>query len=90
VLQNKGAASSGESAICYARNVKNVCFVGSASMGCGQFGELKRYKLPHSDLRFSMGYKAFYTDGSEEGKGIFPDYWFDSTNPIAELAEYIA
>lgn len=90
VLQNKGVASSGEAALCYARCVKNVCFVGSASYGCGQYGELIDYCLPNSKLRFHMGCKVFNINGFEEGKGLYPDYWLESDDPIGELAEYIA
>ena len=53
VLQNKNVGSSGEAALMYARNVKDVCFVGSASMGCGQFGDTLTYKLPNSQLVLS-------------------------------------
>lgn len=89
VLQNKGVASSGESAVKYAESVKNVCFVGSATAGCGQFGENRRYHLPNSGVPFMMGYKVFNMNGFEEGKGIAPDYWLDTTDPVGELVEYI-
>ena len=89
VLQNKGAASSGESAVKYAESAKNVCFVGSATAGCGQFGDNIRYRLPHSGMSFMMGYKVFNMDGFEEGKGIAPDYWLDSDDPVGDVAEYI-
>lgn len=88
VLQNKVVASSGEAAIMYARNVKNVCFVGSATAGCGQFGDNVTYELDNSKLRFRMGYKVFNMDGFDEGKGLLPDYWLDSENPVEDVIEY--
>ena len=89
VLQNKGVASSGEAALMYARSVKNVRFIGTASMGCGQYGECRLYCLPHSHLAFQMGYKVFNMDGFEEGKGLYPDYWLDSDDPIGDVAAWI-
>lgn len=89
ILQNKYVASSGESAIMYGRTVKNRIFVGSASMGCGQFGDMLTYRLPNSNLYFAMGYKVFNMDGFEEGKGLFPDYWLDSSDPVKDIVEFI-
>ena len=89
VLQNKGVASSGEAAVKFAQSVKNICFVGSATSGCGQFGENRGYRLPNSGVTFHMGYKVFNMDGFEEGKGIAPDYWLDTTDPVGAVVEYI-
>lgn len=89
VLQNKGVASSGEAAVSYARSVKNVCFVGSMTAGCGQFGDLRNYRLPHSGIYFKMGYKVFNENGFEEGKGFMPDYWLDTRDAFDETAEFI-
>lgn len=89
VLQNKGVASSGESAVSYARSVKNVCFVGSMTAGCGQFGDLRKYRLPNSGIYFVMGYKVFNMDGFEEGKGFMPDYWLDTRDVFDETADFI-
>ena len=89
VLQNKDVASSGESALMYARSVKNVTFIGSSSCGCGQFGDVRRYRLPHSRIEFQMGFKVFNMDGFEEGIGIAPDYWLDSDDPVGDVAKWI-
>ena len=89
VLMNKYVASSGEAALKYASSVRNVKFIGSASMGCGQFGEILRYRLPHSGVYVWMGYKVFNMNGFEEGKGILPDYWLDEDNPISALKTYL-
>lgn len=72
----------------YARNVKNACFVGSATAGCGQFGDNVTYELDNSKIRFRMGYKVFNMDGFDEGKGLLPDYWLDSENPVEDVIEY--
>jgi len=89
VLQNKGVASSGEAAVKFAQSVKNVCSVGSATSGCGQFGENRGYRLPNSGVTFHMGYKVFNMEGFEEGKGIAPDYWLDTSDPVGTVVEYI-
>lgn len=89
VVQNKGVASSGEAAVKFAESVKNVHFVGGATSGCGQFGDLRRYRLPNSGVKFVMGYKVFNMDGFEEGKGLAPDYWLDTTEPFSDIEDYI-
>ncbi|MFA6730799.1 MAG: hypothetical protein WCR95_07365 [Eubacteriales bacterium] len=89
VLQNKFVASSGEAAVMFGRNVKDVCFVGGATMGCGQFGDILTYRLPNTNIYFHMGYKVFNMEGFEEGKGFLPDYWIDSNNPVEEVAAFI-
>ncbi|MBE6725031.1 MAG: hypothetical protein E7576_07535 [Ruminococcaceae bacterium] len=89
VLQNKQTASSGEAAVMYARSVKNAVFVGSATMGCGQFGDLMKWTLPHSGVTFAMGYKVFHMEGFEEGRGLLPDLWLDSDRPWDELCAWI-
>lgn len=89
VIQNKGVASSGESAVKFAESVKNVHFVGGATSGCGQFGDLRRYRLANSGIQFVMGYKVFNMDGFEEGKGLVPDYWLDTTEPYSDIEGYI-
>ena len=89
MLQNKQTASSGEAAVMYARSVKNAVFVGSATMGCGQFGDLMKWTLPHSGVTFAMGYKVFHMEGFEEGRGLLPDLWLDSDRPWDELCAWI-
>lgn len=89
LLQNKRVSSSGEAAIMYARSVKNSVTVGSASCGCGQFGDVKWYRLPNSNICFLMGFKVFNMTGFTEGRGILPDYWIDSADPAKTVAEYI-
>lgn len=89
VLQNKSVMSSGESALYFARSVKHVTFVGSASGGCGQFGDIGVYRLPNTGLVFQMGYKVFNNESFEEGRGLLPDYWLDSADPVGELVRYL-
>ena len=89
VLQNKRVMSSGESALYFARSVKHVTFVGSASGGCGQFGDIGIYRLPNTGLAFQMGYKVFNNENFEEGRGLLPDYWLDSSDPVGEVVRYL-
>lgn len=89
VLQNKKTASSGEAAVCFARSVKGAVFIGSATMGCGQFGDLNVWRLPCTGVTFAMGYKVFQMDGFEEGRGLLPDYWLDSKTPWEDVCRWI-
>lgn len=89
VLTNKKTASSGESAVSYARSCKRVVFVGSATAGVGEFGDIKVYRLLNSNLVFYFGYKIFYMQNYQEGKGFLPNYWLDTKDPLNYLVKYL-
>ncbi|MDD3382990.1 MAG: S41 family peptidase [Bacilli bacterium] len=89
VLINKNVASSGESAVAYARSCKNAILVGSATAGVGMFGDVRLYQLENSKIIIQLPYKVFYDEDFKEGKGYIPDYWIDSKKPIKELMRYL-
>ncbi|MCQ2587838.1 MAG: S41 family peptidase [Treponema sp.] len=90
VVMNKSTASSGEAPVAIAKNITGAIIVGSASSGCGTFGDCLSYQLPNSKIYFRLGYKLFYYDNFEEGKGWIPDFWIDDKNPVNVLEKYIS
>lgn len=88
VLQNDGTMSSGEWAVRFAKSLRDVCFVGSATRGNTGFGEVHFFELPHSHLSFGCGSKVFWMEECEKNHGFFPDYWLDSDTPVEDVAEF--
>ena len=89
VLINSGNASSGECAIDYAHNVKNCVTIGENTMGCGTFGEVLSYQLPHTQMIICVASKIFLVENFKEGEGFLPDYWVDSTDVLGEVVRWI-
>lgn len=89
VVMNKESASSAEMGISPAFYLKNAVCVGSASYGCGTFGNCALFQLPNSKIIFSYGHRLFYHEKFEEGKGFMPDYWIDDANPVLVVEQYI-
>lgn len=88
VLQNDGTVSSGEWAVRYAKSLRNVCFVGSATRGNTLFGAVHHFELPHSRMYFGCGSKVFWMEDCEKNHGFFPDYWLDSETPVEDVAAF--
>lgn len=89
VLQNDGTVSSGEWAVRYAKSLRDVCFVGSATRGNTRFGAIHHFELPHSHLYFGCGSKVFWMKECEKNHGFFPDYWLDSDTPVEDVAAFL-
>lgn len=89
VIMNKKTASSAEMAVSPAFGVKNKVFVGSATSGCCNFGELAMYQLQNSGIIFFNGHKVFHHDLFDECRGFLPDYWLDTENPVEFIENYI-
>ena len=87
---NKATASSAEMGVSQALHMKNSVLVGGGTYGRGTFGECLFYQLPHSNITFACGIKAFYHESFEEGRGFVPDYWIDAENPVSVVEQYIA
>ena len=88
VIMNSRTASSGETAIGYAKSVEKCLTFGENSYGCGVFGELKYYQLPYSKTTMAVPSKIFLGD-FEEGKGYTPDYWVDSIDVLSEVLKWL-
>lgn len=89
VVMNKATGSSAEMGVSSSYYVKNAIRVGSASAGCGTFGNVIMFQLPHSKILFCFGHRLFYHEKFEEGKGFLPDYWIDEADPVRVVEEYI-
>lgn len=90
VVMNKGTASSAEMAVSPAFYMENAILAGSATYGCGTFGECLFYQLPNSGILFRNGHKLFWHERFEEGVGFLPDYWIDDINPVEVIEKYVA
>lgn len=88
VLQNDGTMSAGDWAVLYAKSLRDVCFVGSATRGNMLFGEVHLFELPHSRMYFGCGSKVFWMEEREKNHGFFPDYWLDSDTPVEDVAAF--
>ena len=89
VLMNKASASSAESAIAMAKALPGAVQFGGASYGCGTYGDCYYYALPNSRIAVQFGYKKFHYPSFAEGKGFFPDYWIDHTEPLRVVEHYL-
>ncbi len=88
VIINDRVASSAESAIAMAKNLKNVVFYGCNSLGIGRFGDLCIYYLPNSGITLWLPQKVFETE-IEECEGFEPDVWVDSDDVKSYVKELI-
>lgn len=93
VLQDKGVASSGESAVENFRTAADVLFVGGPTLGCALTPNNIRLYLPHSGLScyFGTGLSFCETDENRDGRGYLPDLWVEPTQAMVltkKLIEY--
>lgn len=88
VLQNKGVASSGETAVTNLRVLSNTLFLGSGTLGCSLTPNNFSFYLPHSGLSlyFGTGLALFEDGTNRDGTGFLPDLWVPSEQAL-ELAE---
>ena len=93
VLQDKGVASSGESAVENFRAAADVLFVGGPTSGMALVPNNATFYLPYSGLPcyFGTGLAFCETDENRDGIGFLPDLWVDPTramNLTKKLIEY--
>ncbi len=92
MLVNSDTASSGESAVLYARSVKNLVLIGENTMGCNTFGNIASYVLTNSGIVCHVPNVVNLCKNPEdcqEGKGFAPDFWVDSTDVEGEVTEWL-
>lgn len=84
VLQDKGVASSGESAVVNFRTAADVLFVGGPTAGMTLVPNNWKFYLPHSGLLcyFGTGLGFFETDENRDGVGFLPDLWVEPTQAM--------
>lgn len=93
VLQDKGVASSGESAVELFRMAADTLFVGGPTLGCALTPNNIELYLPHSGLQcyFGTGLSFCETSENRDGVGYLPDLWVEPTSAldaVKRLIEY--
>ena len=92
MLVNSDTASSGESAVLYARSCRNLILIGENTMGCNTFGNVAGYELPHSHIVCRIPNTINLCQNPDdciEGHGFTPDYWVDSDDVESEVIKWI-
>lgn len=92
MLINGDTASSGETAVLYAKSLKHFILMGENSMGCNTFGNVASYSLKHSKIIARIPNTLNLCgnpDDCVEGKGFSPDFWVDSENVQKDVLEWI-
>ena len=84
VLQDKGTASSGETAVEFFRTAADTLFVGGPTLGCALTPNNVNLYLPHSGLQcyFGTGLTFCETDENLDGVGYLPDLWVEPTRAM--------
>lgn len=93
VLQDKGTASSGETAVEFFRMAADTLFIGGPTSGMALVLNNLTVYLPHSGLTcyFGTGLGFCETDENRDGIGFLPDLWVDPTEAmeaVERLIEY--
>lgn len=92
MLVNSDTASSGESAVLYARSLKNLVLIGENTMGCNTFGNIASYVLDNSGIVCRVPNVVNLCKNPrdcEEGKGFEPDFWVDSDDVEGEVVRWL-
>lgn len=92
MLVNSDTASSGESAVLYARSVKKLVLIGENTMGCNTFGNIASYVLANSGIVCRVPNVVNLCKNPEdcqEGRGFEPDFWVDLTDVEGEVTEWL-
>lgn len=84
VLQDKGAASSGETAVEFFRTAADTLFVGGPTAGMALVPNNMYLYLPHSGLQCYFGTGLYFceTDENRDGVGYLPDLWVEPTQAM--------
>ena len=92
VLQDKGVASSGETAVEFFRMAADTLFVGGPTAGMALVPNNRVFYLPHSGLScyFGTGLYFWETDENRDGIGFLPDLWVDPTEAMEATQRLIA
>lgn len=92
MLINSDTASSGETAVLYARSLKHFILIGENSMGCNTFVNVASYSLKNSKIIARIPNfinLCGNSDDCAEGRGFTPDYWVDSADVQNEVLSWI-
>ena len=75
--------------------VEGAVIVGENTGGVMKVGEMRRYRLPRSQIHLTLGHQS-HTDpfgAFREGRGFVPDVWLDGEDPegdVRAVAECLA
>lgn len=92
MLVNSDTASSGESAVLYARSCKTLLLIGENTMGCNTFGNVASYELPDSHIVCRIPNTINLCQNPDdciEGHGFTPNYWVDSNDVESEVIKWL-
>mgnify|MGYP002798681537 CR=1 FL=1 len=91
VLQDKGTASSGETAVQNTRTLENTLFVGNGTLGCSLVPNNFWFYLPHSGLGlyFGTGLSLFEDGENLDGTGFLPDLWVPAASAKSRVEDLI-
>jgi hypothetical protein len=92
VITDAEVASGGETLTALSAQVDGAVVVGENTMGCSTYGNVDRVAvLPNSRLMVQFGRTKFVPAGRPfvENLGYFPDYWLDTADPLAAIAERV-
>ena len=92
VITDSEVASAGEDLAAMASLVDGAVVVGENTMGCVTYGNVDRIAvLANSKLMVQFGRTKFVPAGRPfvENLGYFPDFWLDTADPLAAIAERV-
>lgn len=91
VLMDNGIGSSGESFIGYLRQLDNVVFVGTNTVGCLITGNIGSSVLPNSKRQINFGVQLnIRPDLSQfEGIGFMPDLWVPPGQSMERVIRFV-
>ena len=86
VLLDRHAGSSGELAALDLRRALGAVLVGERSAGTMQYGEVRRFVLPHTGLVCQVPARRFFFDTAVEGVGVPVDVYLErSEQDVTDL-----
>ena len=91
ILVDNQCASSGESALMFARLIDNAVVIGCNSSGYQLVGNVETFSLPNSGIRASFGrnLNMYYDYENVDGKGYTPDIWCNPANAAPALCNVL-
>ena len=92
MLVNSETASAGETAVLYARSLRNLVLIGENTMGCNTFGNVAGYVLKNSHIVCRIPNVINLCENLDEcgeGRGFVPDYWVDSHDVEGQVLKWL-
>lgn len=92
LVVDRGCQSACETAVLLARQLPRAIVVGENTGGVMEVGEIRRYRLPHSRVYFTLGSQVHDdpTGSLRESYGFLPDLWLDGGDPDSDIRALVA